>query len=200
VPGRTDEPVRPPVGGPTPARDAGAEVRTAAPSTGLSRLRAAIEAHLGSRDVARVIYGAIIGLALVVALGQHPPTAAQATGAVLATAVAVGLAEIYSEYVGAEARWRRRPDRAQVRQLAIDALAVGFGASFPAVFFALAAADAMEVDTAFLLAKWSGLGLICAYGFLAGRLAGSPVSRALLHASALGMIGGALIVLKALLH
>src|SRR4051794_13259570 len=38
-------------------------------------LRRAVDAHLGSRDVARVIYGSIIGLALVVALGQHPPSA-----------------------------------------------------------------------------------------------------------------------------
>jgi hypothetical protein len=200
VPGRTDEPVRPPVGSPPPARDAGATVQTAATSTRLSRLRDALEAHLGSRDVARVIYGAIIGLALVVALGQHPPTAVQTTAAIIATAVAVGLAEIYSEYVGVEARERRRPDRAQVRQLGIDALAVGFGASVPAVFFVLAVAGAIEIETAFQLAKWTGLGLICLYGFLAGRLAGSPVTRALAHASALGVIAGALIALKALLH
>jgi hypothetical protein len=31
--------------------------------------------HLRSRQVSRVIYGAIIGLALVVALEAHPPRA-----------------------------------------------------------------------------------------------------------------------------
>jgi hypothetical protein len=34
----------------------------------------AIEAHLRSRDVAPVIYAAMIGQALVVELEQHPPT------------------------------------------------------------------------------------------------------------------------------
>jgi hypothetical protein len=36
----------------------------------------AVRTHPGSRQVARVIYGTIIGLALVVALGEHPPATA----------------------------------------------------------------------------------------------------------------------------
>jgi hypothetical protein len=165
-----------------------------------STVERAIAAHLGSRDVARVIYGTIIGLALVVALGQHPPTATQAVGAIVGTAVAVGLAEIYSEFVGAEARERRQVTRAELRQLTGEAAAVTFGAIFPAVFFVLAAVDVIEVDTAFTLAKWTGLVLISGYAFVAARLAGSRNRRALAHAVVLGAIGGALIALKALLH
>jgi hypothetical protein len=160
----------------------------------------AIEAHLGSRDVARVVYGAIIGLALVVALEQHPPTTAQTIAAIVATALAVGLAEMYSEFLGAEARERRRISRAELRTFAEDAVAVTFGAGFPAVFFILSATGVFELETAYTLAKWTGLGLICGYGFIAARLAGSRTGAALLHASALGAIGGALIALKALLH
>jgi hypothetical protein len=166
----------------------------------LAPLWRAIEAHLGSRDVSRVVYGSIIGLALVVALGQHPPTIAQTAAAIVGTALAVALAEVYSEYVGTEARERRRLRHAEVRGLAEDALAVAFGAAFPVVFFILAAIGVMEIDTAFTLAKWTGLGLICAYGYVAARLAGSETGAALLHASALGAVGGALIALKALLH
>jgi hypothetical protein len=163
-------------------------------------LRRAIEAHLGSRDVARVIYGSIIGLALVVALGNHPPSAATMSGFLVGSAVAVGLAEAYSEFVGTEARTRRPVERTQVRQLLADAGAVTFGAGFPALFFVLAAAGAIETDLAFSLAKWSGLGLICAYGFLAARLSGARLGRALVHAALIGAVGGALIALKALLH
>src|SRR4051794_41353482 len=57
-----------------------------------ARLRRAIAAHLGSRDVARVIYGAIVGLALVVGLEFHPPTAGQAIAAIAGAAVAGGVA------------------------------------------------------------------------------------------------------------
>src|SRR5215213_11425513 len=67
-----------------------------------------VEAHLGSRQVARVIYGSIIGLALVVALEAHPPSAGAVLATLWATALAVGLAELYSDVVGTETRTRRR--------------------------------------------------------------------------------------------
>ena len=165
-----------------------------------SRWARALEAHLSSRDVARVIYGAVIALALVVALEQHPPAAWNVAAAILATAIAVGLAELYSEFVGTEARTRRRLDRGQVRALAEDAGAVTLGAAFPAVFFVLAAVDAMRLDLAFSLAKWSGVGLIGGYGYVAARLAGSGRWRALAQALAVAAVGGLLIGVKALLH
>ena len=71
---------------------------------------------------------------------------------------------------------------------------------FPAVFFILAAADAMEVETAFTVAKWTGLGLIGFYGFCAARLAGAGLARALVHATAVALVGALLIGLKALIH
>ena len=166
----------------------------------MSRLRATIEDHLGSRDVARVIYGSIIGLALVVALEDHPPAAGAVAATVAGTAIAVGLAEAYSEIVGAEARTRRPVGRADVRVFLTDAAAVTFGAAFPTLFFVLAAAGAMDTDLAFTLSKWTGLGLIAVYGFLAARLSGSGLGGALLHAAAVGGVGGALIALKALVH
>jgi len=162
--------------------------------------RAAISRHLASRDMSRVIYGAIIGLALVLALQQHPPSATQAFGALVATAIAVGLADVYSEYVGAEARHQRAVTREELSGLFADAGWVAFGAGFPAVFLFLAAVGLIDDDTAFNLAKWTGLGLILTYGYVAGRLAGNPVARALLHSAWLGVIAGALIALKALLH
>ena len=159
-----------------------------------------LAAHLGSRSVARVIYGAIIGLALVVALQVHPPSAGEAAAAVAGTALAVGLAEVYSELVGEEARTRQRVHASQVRARLVEASAVSFGAGFPALFFVAAALGAFDADLAFNLSKWTGLALLCGYGFIAGRLSGWGVGGALLHAGAVGAIGGALIGLKALLH
>jgi hypothetical protein len=163
-------------------------------------MRRAIEAHLGSRQVARVIYGAIIGMALVVGLEAHPPRPGVVAGTLLATAVAVGLAELYSEVVGAETRDRRRVGRAQLGHIVDDVAAVAFGIAFPAIFFFLAAAGVLDTDSAFTIAKWSGLGLISMYGFLAGRLAGQSVLASLLQALAVGVIGGVLIAFKALIH
>jgi len=156
--------------------------------------------HLRSRAVAHVIYGAIIGLAVVVALEDHPPGAWQTAVILVGTALAVGLAEVYSEAVGAEVRTRRRIAFGQVRALAGEALAVAFGAGFPAFFFVAAALSALSVESAFTLARWSGLGLICFYGFVGARLSGASMRRAVPEALAVGAIGGILIALKGLVH
>jgi hypothetical protein len=159
-----------------------------------------VEAHLRSRQVARVIYGTIIGLAIVVGLQHHPPAAGVVVATLLGTAVAVALAELYSEVLGAQTRAGHRIGRAALVDIADEAAAVAFGVGFPSVFFLLAAAGAMKMATAFTLAKWSGLGLTSLYGFAAARLAGEPMLAALLYAAAIGTVGAFLIALKALVH
>lgn len=159
-----------------------------------------VERHLRSNQVARVVYGAIIGLALVVALEAHPPKVGVVIASLLGTTVAVALAEVYSETLGTEVRTRRPVDRTHRREIWSDTLAVAFGIAFPAVFFLLAAAGATELDTAFDLAKWSGLGLIGFYGFAAARLAGEGLTTALIKGVGAALIGGFLIALKALVH
>jgi hypothetical protein len=159
-----------------------------------------VEAHLGSRQVARVIYGSIIGLALVVALQGHPPSAGRVLATLWATALAVGLAELYSDVVGTETRTRHRIARTELVHVVDQAGAVAFGIAFPGVFFILAALGVIDVDSAFTVAKWSGLALIAAYGFGGARLAGASVVASLVQAFAVGAIGGVLIAVKALLH
>jgi hypothetical protein len=163
-------------------------------------MREAIAAHLGSRQVSRVLYGSIIGLALIVALEAHPPGAGTVVAALLGTAVAVGLAELYSEIVGTETRTRARLGRRQMFELLDEVVAVALGIAFPAAFFVLAALGVFDVDTAFDVAKWSGLALITAYGFAAARLTGATLLGALVRAGIAALIAAFLIVLKALLH
>jgi hypothetical protein len=160
----------------------------------------AIESHLGSRQVSRVIYGAIIGLALIVALEAHPPSSRVVIATLLGTAVAVGLAELFSDIVGIETRTRRHVRAAEVRHVADDVAAVAFGIAFPDVFFMLAATHVIAEETAFTIAKWTGLGLLAFYGFAAARLAGEGLSASALRGLAAALIGAFLIALKALVH
>jgi hypothetical protein len=67
-----------------------------------------IASHLGSTQVSRVIYGSIIGLALVVALEAHPPPPGAVIATLVGSAIAVALAELYSELVGLQVRGHRR--------------------------------------------------------------------------------------------
>jgi hypothetical protein len=157
-------------------------------------------AHLGSRQVSRVVYGSIIGLALVVALEAHPPEPGVMIATLLGTALAVALAELYSELVATETTEHRHATRAELRHLRADMAAVSFGIASPAVFFLLAAVGALEDENAFTVAKWTGLGLIGVYGFAGARLSGAGIAAALLQTAAVVLIGAVLIGLKALVH
>jgi hypothetical protein len=154
--------------------------------------------HLQGQDVARVVYGSVVGLALVVALETHPPRPGTIVASIVGAAVAVGLAELYSDILAAELRNRRRVDANTVRMHARSALVVALAAGFPAVFFVLATAGVLETGNAFKLAKWTGLGLLGGYAFFAARLTGARVPRALLHAACVAAAGTVLVLLKAL--
>ena len=163
-------------------------------------MRETIAAHLRTRNVARVIYGSIIGLAVVLAFERHPPEAGTVVAALLGTALAVALAEIYSDVIGTEIRTHGRISREHFSELLEDAALVAFGIGFPVVFFVLAAAGAIELDSAFDLARWTGLFLIAFYGFCAARLAGGTVHGSLVRALAVGLIGAFVIALHAITH
>jgi hypothetical protein len=175
-------------------------VRDEQDEASLRRMRARLEQHLGSRQVAKVVYGSIIGLALVVAIENHPPAPGVMAVWLLGTALAVGLAEVYSEVVGAETSTRQPVTRPQLVHMFEDAAAVAFGVAFPAVFFLLSALTLMDVDRAFSIAKWTGLGLIGFYGFWAARFAGAAPHRALIKGLLVALIGAGLILLKSLVH
>ena len=146
------------------------------------------------------MYGAIVGLTLVVTLADHPPTAGVMVIWLLLSAAAVALAELYSEVIGAETSERHRVTRHQLSHMLESAGAVAVGVGFPAVFFLLAVVDLIELDTAFAIAKWGGLGLIGCYGYWAARFAGSPIPRALVQAALVAAVGGTLILFKAFVH
>jgi hypothetical protein len=165
-----------------------------------SGIRRALAAHFSGHQVARVVYGSIIGIALVVALESHPPTAGVVVGSLLATAFAIALAELYSDVIGARVMHRREFNRAHLAAISKDVAAVAFGISFPAVYFVLAAAGALDLDTAFTLAKWSGVALMGFYGVCAARLGGEGLSGSLLQGVGAALIGVALIAVKSLLH
>jgi hypothetical protein len=159
-----------------------------------------ITRHLSSRQVSRVIYGAIIGLALVVALQAHPPPPGAVVATLIGTAIAVALAEVYSEVVGFETVERRHATSEEAHSLIREAGAAAIGVAFPSVFFLLEAIGVLGEDAAFDLARWTGLGLLALYGFAGARLTGTSLIGAIVKAAGVAAIGAALIALKALVH
>src|SRR4051812_1536155 len=137
-----------------------------------ARVRRSVEAHLGSPDVAHIIYGAIIGLALVEALAKHPPPSGAVAATLFGSAIAVGLAEAYSELVAADARTHRPADRGRLRLVARESSAVVFGAGFPAAFFVLAAARVIPPAAALPPPEWARRRVIVGLRVLGARASG----------------------------
>lgn len=173
---------------------------TQQPPADLSGWRAGLASHLRSGQVSKVVYGSIIGLALVLTLEAHPPGAGTVVGTLVATAIAVALAELYSEVVGARTQAGLGGETEPLRVVVEDTVAVGFGVAFPAVFFIAIPLGLLEEDAAFALAKWTGLGLIGGYGYVAARLSGTQPLKALLQAAGVALVAAVLIGFKALLH
>ena len=169
-------------------------------STERSGLKGRILSHLRSGQVSKIVYGSIIGLALVLTLEAHPTGPGTVIGSLVATGFAVGLAELYSEVIGARTQAGLGEEHAPTAEIVEETGAVIVGVSFPAIFFVLSALGLWELDTAFELAKWTGLGLIAGYGYLAARLSKASVPRALLQASGVAVIAALLIAFKAILH
>lgn len=145
------------------------------------------------------IYGTIIVLALIVALDEGGVRVGVAIGTVLGAAFATALAELYSDYIGAVIRDRRRRTREEWRDAAAN-VAAGFTlASLPVAFFVLAALDAIELQTAYDAAEWSGVAVLGAYATVANRSAGFTMARSLLVGVGFAVLGAALILLKAAL-
>ena len=142
----------------------------------------------------------MIGLALVVALEAHPPAAGATAVTIVTTAVAVGLAELYSELVGARVRLRGPCRRSTGARSPPTSSRSWPAPAFPAVFFLLAAVACWSSTRRSRSPSGAGLGLIALYGFWAARLGGASHGRSLVHAGAVALIGAFVIALKALVH
>ena len=178
-----------------------AEVQPPPPPPRLTaRPRRALERHLGSEGVARVTYGAIIGMALIVVLQSHPPSAAVVAGTLLSTALAVALAELYSELIGHEMRTRTHLGRHQIRHVAGEVAAVAFGVAFPCVFFFAAAAGLIELAHGVPAGQVVGAGADRLLRLLRGPAGRRPPAGGVAQALAVMAIGALLIAFKAVVH
>lgn len=148
------------------------------------------------RHADRAIYILIAVLAISVALQDTGASAKATLISVIGTAVALTLAELFAGRVGISIREHRPPTRGEYHdenRAAVTGLAV---AALPTSFFLLAYLDVMELDRAFIVAQWTGMGVIGAYTFVAARSSGNSHRRSILSALALTLIGGCLILLN----
>ena len=148
---------------------------------------------------AHAIYGLIIVLAVLVVEADTAIDAREAIGTVIGAAVITALAELYADYVGATIRARRHMSKPE-RGFESRNIAAGFlTALLPVGYLVLAELGAMDLQTAFDAAIWTGVALLGAYGVVANRLAGFSIGRSLLVGLGFTLLGASLILLKAVL-
>jgi hypothetical protein len=153
-----------------------------------------------AQRAARAVYGSIVALAVIVVLQEGDAEADEVIAAVIGSVIAATLAEQYAEYIGHVIRERRHLSRAEVAEGARDAAAGTLAAMAPLVPFVLVELDAIELQTAYDIAPWLGLGVIGGYALLANRLAGLPRAQSVAVTVAALAVGFSLIVIKTVTH
>ena len=149
---------------------------------------------------ARAVYGSIIALAVILVLERSGAPAREVIPAVIGSVIAASLAELYAEYIALTIRDRHHPDRRRLGEELTDVAAGSVAAMMPMVPFVLVGAGAIELDTAYDLARWVGIGVIAAYTALSNRLAGLSTTRSVVVTLIVITIGLSLIAVKALTH
>jgi len=146
---------------------------------------------------ARLVYGAVVILAALLAIDSTRVDVALQIGTVLLATFAVVFAELYSDIVGAMIRERRRLTHTELVTMTAQLSSLAFAAVPPLVLTLLAWAGLMSVETAGLASAWLLIGLLFAFGFAAARAAGASIMGSAVGAALLLGVGLAMVLFKA---
>ena len=156
--------------------------------------------HSPGHYAARTVYGAILVLALLLALQDHPPSPIHAAVLVAGTVVAGLAAEAYADLLGREVDLGRGMTPAERSEKLRELAVVTGAAEGPVLVLVLAGLGLIDEKLAYRLAVGITIGLLFLAGFLARRLAGRSLLASLQSSLAVGGLGIALAVFKHLAH
>lgn len=149
----------------------------------------------------RIVYGAVVILAALLAVDSTRATYRTQIGATLLATVAVLFAEVYSDVVGTMIRERRRLSHGELVAMTAELGSLVLAAVPPLVLTILAALGLMSLSTAESLSVWLLVGLLFALGFAAARMAGGSILGSALGAAVLLGLGIAMVMFKvAVMH
>jgi hypothetical protein len=166
------------------------------PASGESTEHALVRALALRAMSGRLVYGAVVILATLLAVGVAGPTVTDEIGAILLATLAVVFAEFYSEVVGATIRERRALTHRELVTMAGELGTLAFAAIPPLVVTAGSAIGLYSADTAIWASIWLLATSLFAFGFAAGRVSGRSLIGSAVAAAALLAIGVGAIVVK----
>lgn len=166
------------------------------PANGESTDHALIRALALRAISGRLVYGAVVILATLLAVGVAGPTVTDEIGAILLATLAVVFAEFYSEVVGATIRERRALTHRELVTMAGELGTLAFAAVPPLVVTAGSAIGLYSADTAIWASIWLLATSLFAFGFAAGRVSGRSLIGSAVAAAVLLALGAGAIVVK----
>jgi hypothetical protein len=152
--------------------------------------------NISGHRVAKTIYGTIIILVVIVSIEDHPPTIAGTVATVIMTGLGVAVAEWYSDYIGKTIDEHHMLTTTERRKIVKDVSAVMTGAWLPLPFLIVAWFGIISIDLAIDLAKWTMVGVLLFYGYVASRLIGHTQVRSFLFAVGASFIGVIIVLFK----
>lgn len=168
--------------------------------SGRGPLATATSRHSRGHYVARSVYGAIIVLALLLTLQDHPPGPWKSALLVTITLVSVLLAETYSDLLGIEIDLGRPTTLEERRDRLLDLAAMLVAAAPSLLLFVLAGLGAVDERRAFRWAVVLTVAWLFVAGFLARRLGGRSVWSSVRSALVIGGAGLVIAFVKQFAH
>ena len=155
--------------------------------------------NIDGHRVAKTIYGTIIILVVIVTMEEHPPSPLGTVATIIMTGLGVALAEFYSDFIGISIKERAALDKSKRRHIVKDISAVMTGAWMPLPFIVLAVLGFFSLELALTLAKWTMVGVLLFYGYVASRLSGQSHPKSFLYAVMASFIGIFVVFFKQIL-
>jgi len=156
-----------------------------------------LEKYYGTDQAAKSIYGIILIFVYIItqSAGEGDAPASLALGTFLA-AVAIVLAEIYSEIIGKTIKQKHKLTSKQRIEIEKDSLAIIGVSLWPALFFLLSSFGLYSSNIAFYLSYTYCIVTLFAFSYLAGRLSGFTKYGSLLNGVVTSIIGLAVVIAK----
>ncbi len=161
----------------------------------IERIRELLVGHRAGK----AIYGIIIALAIVITLEAHPPSALEAEATILLGALAVAMAEFYSETLQLRITEQRRVTRKEISGIGQHIGTVLVGSLLPLPIFVLASLGLLSIESAFTIVKWMLVTMLFVYAYVAAQVGGAGLRWSILLATMTGSIGVIVVLAKAAL-
>lgn len=159
--------------------------------------KSTLEKYYGNDRASKVIYGTILIFAYLLTQGHD--RGSEAIELVIGTfvaAVAIVLAEIYSEIIGKTIRNKKALSKDERVEVERDSLAIISVSFWPSILFLLSYMDVWSVQTAFILSYTILLGIMFIFSYWANRLSEHSRSKAVITALIISSLGLVIVFAK----